>query len=345
MARKTIDQLFALTIPEIQEVFLQTMQGIVDDAMLDQMIIAIENNDPEALFRASGFTPAALGPILDRVEQSYRDAGVSESSLWPKRIITPVGDVRFRFDIRNPVVEEDLRQYSSALVTRLTNEARENVRTTLQRGMVAGDNPRQTALNIVGRINPATGKRQGGVIGLTVAQEGWAANAKRYLEQADSRYFSLTLRDKRFDSVVKKAMADKQPLSKAQIDRLVTSYKTRALRYRGETIARTETLQSINKGAAASYAQAINEGTLSRDQVTKEWDDVGGPRVRHTHRTMGKKYGKGKGIGVDDVFVSLSGSRLKHPGDISLDADASEIVNCRCKAKYRVDWFRGLENG
>ena len=216
---------------------------------------------------------------------------------------------------------------------------------TLQRGMVAGDNPRQTALNIIGRINPTTGKRQGGVIGLTVAQEGWVANTKRYLEQGDSKYFSLKLRDKRFDSVVKKAIADNKPLPKAQIDRLVTSYKTKALRYRGETIARTETLQALNKGAAASYAQAINEGTLTRSQITKEWDDVGGPRVRHTHRTMGKKYGKGKGIGVDDVFVSPSGSRLKHPGDTSLNADASEIVNCRCKADYQVDWFQGIENG
>ena len=342
MVRKTIHQLFALTIPEIQEVFLQTMQGVVDDAILDQMIVAIENNDAEALFKASGFTPAALSPILDRIQQSYKDGGLSESSLWPKRIVTPTGVVRFRFDMRNTVVEQDLKQYSSGFVTRLTNEARSNVRMVLQRGMLAGDNPRQTALNIVGKVNRSTGKREGGVIGLTVGQEGWVANTKRYLEQGDSKYFSLKLRDRRFDSVVKKAMADKRKLKPSEIDRLVTSYKVKALKYRGETIGRTETLQSINRGAAASYAQAINEGKLNRSQVTKEWDDASDPRTRRTHRKMGVTYGKGKGIGVDDIFVSPSGSRLKQPGDTTLDADASEIVNCRCIVKYRIDWFKGL---
>ena len=345
MARTTIDQLYSLTVPEIQKIFLQTMQGIVDEAILDQMIKAIENNDPEALFRASGFTPAALGPILDRIEEAYNDGAISESSTWPKRIITPLGDVRFRFDIRNVAVEQDLRNYSSSLVSELVEEARSNVRMVLQRGMIAGDNPRQTALNIIGKINPVTGSREGGVLGLTTAQEGWVANTRRYLEQLDSKYLSLKLRDKRFDATVKKAISEKTPLSNVQIDKLLTSYKSRALKFRGETIARTETLQALNKGAAASYIQAFAEGTLAQEQVTKDWDDVGDKKTRHTHKSMGAKYPKGKGIDFNEPFVSSSGARLMYPGDISLGAGADEIANCRCKARYTVNWRYGLENG
>lgn len=344
MARKTIDQLYALTVPEIQEAFLMVMQDVVNRAMLDEMMRAIENNDAEGLFKATGFTPAALAPILDRIEQAYKNAAESESALWPKRISTPVGPVMFRFDMRNIIVEKDLRDFSSQFITRMTEEARNNVRLGLQRGMVVGNNPRETALNIVGRINPSSGKREGGVIGLSISQENWAANAKRYLEQFDNRYFNLSLRDKRFDSIVRKAFENEKALSTTDVNKITTAYKSRALKYRGETIARTETIQALNRGAAASYAQAINEGTLLRQQITKEWDDVGDGKTRHTHRTMGSKYSKDKGIDLEDAFVSPAGSKLMFPGDQSLGANPNEIINCRCKTRYRVNWRYGLEN-
>lgn len=343
MTRTTLDQLYALTVPEIQKVFLETMQGIVDDVILFEMIKAIEANDAEALFRASGFTVAALSPILDRIEQSYTEGAITESSFWPKTIVTPLGSVRFRFNVRNIAVEKDLRDYSSNLVSKITEEARQNVRNVLEKGILEGSNPRKTALDIVGKINPATGSREGGVIGLTPSQLRWSENAERYLKNLDSKYFNLTLRDKRFDKTVLKAIESGKSLSATDIDKLVTSYRNKALKYRADTIARTETLQSINKGAAASYMQAINEGTLVRNQVKKEWDASSDLRTRLTHKSLESKYGKEKGIDLEDVFVSDSGSRLLFPGDISLQADASEIINCRCKLNYRVDWRYGQQ--
>ena len=62
MAR-TIDQLILLSVPEIQQIFLAIMQSMVNEAMLEEMIKAIEANDVEALYKASGFSPAVLGLI------------------------------------------------------------------------------------------------------------------------------------------------------------------------------------------------------------------------------------------------------------------------------------------
>ncbi len=89
------------------------------------------------------------------------------------------------------------------------------MRITLERGQLEGNNPRVTALDIVGRIDPVTKKRVGGVIGLTNNQEQWVANGRRYLEQLDSKYFNLELRDKRFDGTVKKAIEAGKPLPAA----------------------------------------------------------------------------------------------------------------------------------
>lgn len=339
--RLTLDRLIELMIPEVQRIFLEVMQDIVDQAVIDQIVEAIENNDPEAAFRAIGFNGAALAPFLDAIDRAYKEAGIiSAQDLG--RIRTPTGLVVFRFDARNPAAEREIREHSSALVTRLTDEARENVRVTLERGMLAGTNPRVTALDLVGRIDPTSKKRVGGVIGLTNQQEAWVANVRRELETLDPKYLNKGLRDARYDSLVQKAIDSGEPLTRKQIDQLVTLYKNRTLKYRADVISQTETIQGINRADFRAHEQAVEEGLIRRDAILKYWDDAGDNRVRHSHRALAEKYKKG--IPLDEPYVSPdTGARMMFPGDTSLGAPAGEIVACRCKNKIKVDFTVGVE--
>lgn len=339
MAR-TLDQLFALSIPEIQKIFLQVMQNIVDAAMIDEMVKAIEAGDADALYRASGFTPAVLGAILDAIEGVFKQAADITVDGWPKRIITPSGPAVFRFDMRNPATQEILQTWSGQWITRISDEIRDNVRIAMLDGNARGDNPRRIALDIVGRINSSTKAREGGIVGLAKNQVSWINNARSYLERNDSKYFDLILRDQRFDGIVKKAIESGKTLDQDTISKLLTAYKNNALKYRGESIARTETQQAINRGENNAHAQAIAEGILDQKQVTKEWDDVGDGRVRTTHRILGEKYGKDNGIGFNEPFISPSGAQMMYPGDQSLGALAAEVILCRCRQKYRVNWLQ-----
>ena len=339
----SINILAALKIPEIQKLFLQVMQDIVDKAILSEMVTAIETNDIEKLFQATGFTPAALSPLIDAMEQIYKDSAETTVAGWPARIRTPTGLVIFRFDARNPKVETDLREKSSALITRLTGEARENVRALLEKGMIAGANPRTTALDIIGRVDPITKRRIGGVIGLTENQANWVENVTRYLQTNDPRYFKFELRDKRFDSIVKKAMESGTPLSDDNVSRLTTAYKNRALKYRGETVARTETIQSLNRGEFMANRQAIDQGVFTSTQIKKYWSSGHDSHVRTSHKYLDNKYDLKNAISLDQPFVSTSGSKLMFPGDTSLGAGADEIANCRCMTKYAVNFFEGVD--
>ena len=342
MARRTVDDLILLSIPELREIFIETMRDIADAAIIDEMVRAIEAGDPAAAFRAAGFTPAALAPILDNIERIYKESGYLTAGGFPRRLSTPTGDIYFRFNVRNPRAEQQLRDHSTQLATRLTDEARENIRITMERGQIAGNNPRKTALDIVGRIDPVTKQRVGGVIGLTKNQELWISNARRDLENLDKRYFTRSLRDKRFDSTVLKAIESGDPLSTTTIDKLITAYKSSALRYRGESISRTEVAQAVNRASHEAHLQAVDEGALKASAVERYWDDVGDTRTRWTHNVMGVKYKK-KGVGLEEPFVSPSGAKMMFPGDSSLGADAQEIINCRCRVKFKVDWFAGLD--
>ena len=258
-------------------------------------------------------------------------------------IRTPTGLANFTFNARNVAAERDLRENSSSLIGRLTEEARENVRSELEEGLLRGDNPRTTALNIVGRINPRTQQREGGVIGLTNAQQQTVTRAEQRLRGLDKSYFTLTLRDKRFDSVVQKAIDTGENLSETDIRRILTSYKNRALKSRADTISRTETIQSIERAAFRAHLQLIEDGLVERSAITKEWDDVGDGVTRTTHAELGDRYGRNNGIDLEAPFVSVSGDRLNHPGDSTLGAEAGEIINCRCRARYRVDFLANVE--
>jgi len=81
------------------------------------------------------------------------------------------------------------------------------------------------------------------------------------------------------------------------------------------------------------------EYLISPNAITKEWDDCGDNRVRRSHASMAQKYGKGRGLPLDEPFILPSGAKMLYPGDQSLGAPAKEIIQCRCRAYYRVDWL------
>jgi uncharacterized protein with gpF-like domain len=133
-------------------------------------------------------------------------------------------------------------------------------------------------------------------------------------------------------------METKTPLTPDQIDKLLTRYKDSLLKLRGESIARTESIQSLNRSQFEAIKQASDMGAMKNKQAKKEWDTAGDSRVRHSHAAM-----NGQVVELDQPFVSPSGALMMFPGDISLGAPAEEIIHCRCKWKLKVDWLSGID--
>lgn len=336
--KQQLDALIDLFAPDIRSAFLAAIQDIVDSVIINQVIAAIQNGDPEAAFRALGFSEAAMRPLTAAIERAFEQGGVMTGRTFPRYLNTPSGKAVFRFDVRNSRAEAWLRDHSSTLITRIGDDTQRNVRNVLTVGMQDGRNPRNVALDIVGRIDPVSGKRMGGIIGLTPQQEFWVRGARTKLQQLDEAYFRLELRDKRFDRTVAAAIRDGKPLPADTIDRLVTRYKDNALRYRGEMIGRTEAMQALNRSEWEATKQAVDLGAVSDSAVKREWDSAGDNRVRWSHRRLNKQR-----VGLDEPFVSPSGARMMHPGDTSLGASADEVVACRCRVRTVIDWLADLD--
>lgn len=333
-----LDDLVLKLSPKIRDAFQAAIQGVNDTTILNDLIAAIQAGDYEKAFQTLGMSNASMRPITAALQNIFEDGGVAVGSTFPKVLNTKAGRAVFRFDVTNPRAEKWLKDQSSALVTRIQEDARVNVRNVMTRGLEAGNNPRITALDIVGRIVPATGKRVGGIIGLTQQQELWVANARRDLAELNPNYFTRTRRDKRFDSIVQKAMNTDTPLDQATIDKLVIRYKSSLLQLRGETIARTETIQSLNRSQHEALSQASDMGAVKQTDIQRVWDTAGDNRVREMHREM-----DGQSVGLDEPFQTPDGQFLMFPGDSSLGADASEIINCRCRVKMDINWLSGID--
>lgn len=211
-------------------------------------------------------------------------------------------------------------------------DQRQAVRTVLEAGLNAGRNPRSVALELVGRIE--NGKRTGGIVGLTSGQAQYVLNARRQLEDLDAGYFDRALRDKRFDRIVRKAIADGKPIAKADVDKIAGRYADRLLNYRGEVIARTEMIAALHAGQYEGMRQLIETGKVRADQVTKVWSATGDGRTRDTHLAM-----NGQGVRFDRPFISPSGAQMRYPHDESLGAPADEIIACRCHMTLKVKYL------
>lgn len=244
--------------------------------------------------------------------------------------------------MRNLAAEDYLRKHSGISIPNIADDTMKKVRQILEKGMMQGANPHAVGLELVGRIDPITNLRVGGIIGLPKVKIAEVAKAKKYLEDLDEAYLSLELRDKRYDRSVKKSLNLRKPLLQDQINRIILIYENRALLNYGQGIAQTAMMRSINHMEYVSNAKLILEGLIKQECVTKEWDDCGDGKVRPTHALMGIKYGKGKGLPLEEPFISPSGARLMYPCDTSLGAPFEEIERCRCRVHYRVNW---LERG
>lgn len=205
-------------------------------------------------------------------------------------------------------------------------------REALSVGAQLGKNPRTTALELVGRINRATNKREGGYIGLTSQQAQFVRSARLELSQLQEAYFNRTLRDKRYDGLVRKAIRSGKPLNKVEIDLVAGRYSDRLLKFRADVIARTEMINSLRVARHEGFVQLVESGKVTDDQIERTWSATGDQRVREDHSEMDGQ----KVFGIAAPFVTPDGQKLLFPGDSSLGAEPNQTIQCRCFENVRV---------
>lgn len=145
-----------------------------------------------------------------------------------------------RLDVINPYAEAAARRHAARLVTSVTRESQRAMSEVVARAVGGKLAPDEAAAEI----------RQ--IVGLNRRQALSVSSYRRAL------------------------VADKR--APATVDRLTERYRNKQLRYRAETIARTETMRSANSGAEAIWMEQTARGVIPRTAV-KVWSVVADDRT------------------------------------------------------------------
>ena len=317
-----IRDLLARLEPRIRDAFLEAInRDYIDRAAL---IEALARGDIERAAQIVRLNQQILFPLQDAIRGAFITGGQSVTLALPKAV-----SGQFGFDGRAWRAEQWVQREGAALVQGIEAESLDMARKVIRQGLEDGYSPPTVARQITGRM--VGGKRVGGFLGLTSQQTDSIIAGRAKLLSGDptrmAEYLGLKLRDKRNDALIRKAMAGKVKLSVADVDRIIEGHKAKALKYRGEVIAKNEAFQAQAAGRHEGYRQMLDSGKV--EAVTKKWQHATLKEPRLDHLAL-----DGTVLDFDAGFVMADGAVLQFPHDPA--GGARHSIGCRCTAVYRV---------
>lgn len=314
--RLTAEKIATMSEGRVARMIERTMSWVRGD-VIDDIIAGLRAGaDPAEVARevaqGEGLSEK-LGDAADTLEDIYVRAGQEAAGQASRR-----KDVSFQFDARNPKSATYFDAYRLWLVREMSAEQEQTIQTIAREGILSGK-----SLDAVARDLRVT-------VGLTAYQARNVMNYRRELEQLDAAAMLRALRDRRYDSALRRAIENNEPLAAEQITKMVEAYHRRYVAYRSITIARTEGLRAANMGVMASAYQAIDDGVVQPQNVVKRWIAKLDQKTRDTHAELNGQEVRG----IESPFQSSSGALLAFPGDPS--APPRETINCRCSLAFTM---------
>lgn len=316
--RRKTDALLRQLSPILRDAFLAAFQAHANSIDIRALIEALEAGNILRAAELLRMPQGLLFPLDEAMRQAYM-AGASLSQFPGVRGV-------FAFDGRNPSAEAFLRNHAANLVQGIQADTLELTRIVMQRGLSEGRTFQSVAIDIVGRRDGPN--RVGGILGLTVQQEASIDRGRRLLASGDiAAYQELKLRDRRFDRLLARVAAGKEKLGQADIDRIIAAHRAKALRFRGELIAKNEAANAAAQGLYESYRQMAEDPRIERVDIT--WSHGLSLDPRPDHVAM-----NGTRITLGQLFTFPDGVTMRHPHDPL--APISHNANCRCVGIYRA---------
>lgn len=304
-----LNQLLDRAEPRIRRKFLQLIAESRDLITIEEIATLIENGQVlEAMQVMENVAPELHNSLVDL----YSEAGLNAAAF-----LTDTAGVPVAFDLLSDSAVTTLRGQRLRLVRELTQQTQAAMVETLQTAIAEGVPPIEQA------------RRIKDTLGLTQRQAQSVNNYRSLLERGSSRALNRELRDRRFDSSIRRAVSGERRLTPQQIQRMVGRYETRMIQHRAQTIALTESQRAIHEGEEELFEQAVKEKKITPEQVLRTWRTAADMRVRDSHTPM-----NGQQKFMREMFRTGAGNLLRWPGDVN--GPASETIRCRCVLQRRI---------
>jgi hypothetical protein len=346
--RKTLLDLIDELTPAVRRAFLESVQIRLGEVSARDLEDAIQRRDEAAIYQMLAMRSEFFAPLDKAMREGYEQAGEQVMAELQRMAQRQGVRVTGMFGGNDPAVARWLMEQSSRRVREITEDERAVLQDVLSRLYEQGTAPRTMALELMGRKNLSTGRREGGVVGLTEYQARQAEDAFDALT-TDPRIYFIKDRgtgkwkprwkstDRRFDRAVLKAIREKTTVPVDLARKIKSHHRARLLYARGEAIARTELRSATGAAEYEAMEQMRRREGLPPSAITLEWDAAGDGDTRMSHRlTDGQTRKQG------EPFQTGDGNFARFPGDPNLPA--SDRIRCRCYLRKRIDFITGLRD-
>lgn len=266
--------------------WLDAQRSAVDVMQIADMLMKGDTEGILSLISAAGTDGAAI------MQNGLHKIATAAGTTIGVAQVSQIGGAQIVFGALNRRLLDWLHSYSLGQIRQVNAGTVEAIRSYLAQGMTAGANPRDVAVGLKQVIGLTTRQMQAVVnfnkqlktFHTRTGAAGWNLGAKISRAPGGAQVYAVDesghpldgilerrLRDFRYDGQLSKAMATGKPLTPEQITKMTDAYARKYLKYRAQTIARTEALRATNFGVQDAWRQAIAAGKVPEKQTRRLW--------------------------------------------------------------------------
>jgi ketosteroid isomerase-like protein len=330
--KRQLETLLAKHEKRIRDAFLLAVEIAHERLDFDALVEAIENNDIARAAELLRIDNVALFPLQEAIRAAFIEAGMTVTV--PRAIAGGFG-----FNGRHRFAERIIAETGARLVTEMGNPGTEILREIILDGAQKGIGAQKVARQLGGVINPKTGKREGGVLGLDAprAERAWRVRAilsdpsriaDYFLPGGQPRYKST---DRRFDALVRRAIKEGKALPAADVERIARAHEARLLKARAQTVSLNESFTATAAGRYEAFRQMLESGVV--EKIDKTWSHNTLKNPRHDHQAT-----NGVTKPLAEPFIMADGTPMQFPHDPA--GGAKHSISCRCVVVYKPQFKR-----
>jgi hypothetical protein len=295
--------------PKTRDAFIGAVKDTRDQVVLARLEAEIAAGDISRALAEVGLSPERFQALDLALSAAFAAGGAAALALVNRKRTAGAVVV---FNLRDYAAEAWLKQNIGALTAAVANDQQAMVEREIVAARASGKGARATIVDLIGKANPVTGRREAGLIGLSSAQVEWVRNYEAELQGVPSKAaLTRSLRDPRFDRAVEAAIRTETPLAAETRQAMVNAYRNRALKQRATALAEQEASKAIHQAQVMALQQAVAKGAISVDQIRRFAVHMGDHRVRPTHRMIPGL--NPHGVGLNEPFVTVEGPQFNPP--------------------------------
>jgi hypothetical protein len=259
----------------ILRAFARIRESMTEAALIRALALGFADRIVEQIL-TQAILDVAFQPVRQRLRETLRVSVPYYARTMPPTITR---EVSIAFDVLSPHVLDGIRTLESRVITSLQTEVRETVRAAVSDGLANAKSYRAAAKNIRAAV------------GLAPNQLQEVDNYRVKLQHAHEKLDALDnkLRDKRFDSVIRKARASGEPIPTERIDKMVDAYRKRRIAQHASTVAGTAAKDAQRLANRLAWENAVDMGAVDRNDLWKRRMVVLDGRERPEHHVLSRQ--------------------------------------------------------